>query len=112
MTNGDETFKLARQTPKERIEFNDDYLIPREGMQYENLNAIDKVYACCIDETWLHEQPQTTMFPIQRPPHHHNPTLVAKKQYPSIHNIMIEPCEFSNMTPHIFNMKQSTVVRM
>jgi hypothetical protein len=32
MVNGDETFKLARQTPKERIELNDDYPIPREGM--------------------------------------------------------------------------------
>jgi hypothetical protein len=32
MANGDETFKLARQTPKEPIEFNDDYPIPREGM--------------------------------------------------------------------------------
>jgi hypothetical protein len=65
MANGDETFKLARQTPKEPIEFNDDYPIPREGMRYENLNAIDKVYACCTDEAWLYEQPQTTMFPIQ-----------------------------------------------
>jgi hypothetical protein len=86
-------------------------------MRYENLKAIDKVYACCTNEAWLYEQPQTTMFPIQhitcqRPPHHHKPYLGVKKQFSSIHNIMIEACEFSNMTPHIFNMKQSIVVRM
>jgi hypothetical protein len=29
-------------------------------VQYEDLNAIDKVYAHITDETWLYEQPQST----------------------------------------------------
>lgn len=57
MANGDGIFKPIGQTPKQSIEFNDNFTIHEVKLQYEYLNATNKVYACNIDETWLYEQP-------------------------------------------------------
>jgi hypothetical protein len=61
MVDGNGIFKLARQTPKHPIEFNDNSIAPKLGMPHANMDgAIDKVYAHSIDEAWLYEQPQST----------------------------------------------------
>jgi hypothetical protein len=59
MANGDGIFKPIGQTPKQSIELNDNFMIPKVRVQYEDLNATDKVYAHNTDETWLYEQPQS-----------------------------------------------------
>jgi hypothetical protein len=60
MANGDGIFKPTRQTPNEPIELNDNFTILDVKVQYEYLNATNKVYAHIINEAWLYEQPQST----------------------------------------------------
>ncbi len=60
MANGDGIFKPTRQTPNEPIELNDNFTILEVKVQYEYLNATNKVYAHIINEAWLYEQPQST----------------------------------------------------
>jgi len=43
--------------PKKSIELNDNFIILKIKVQYEDLNATDKIYAHNIDETWLHSNP-------------------------------------------------------
>ncbi len=59
MVDGNGIFKPVGQTPKQSIEFNDNFTVPELRVQYEDLNAIDKVYAHNTDETWLYEQSQS-----------------------------------------------------
>jgi hypothetical protein len=58
--NGDGIFKPVGQTLNEPIELNNNFTILEIRMQYEYLNAIDKVYAHIINKAWLYEQPQST----------------------------------------------------
>jgi hypothetical protein len=60
LVDGEGIFKPIGQTPKQSIEFNDNFMILEVRMQYEDLNATNKVYAHNTNETWLHEQPQYT----------------------------------------------------
>jgi hypothetical protein len=60
MAYGNGIFKLVGQTPKQSIELNDNFTVLEVKVQYEDLNAINKVYAHNTDETRLYEQPQST----------------------------------------------------
>lgn len=108
MENGDGIFKPARQTLNEPIELNDNFMILKIKVQYEYLNATNKVYAHIINETWLYEQPQSTepfpkhanvpnaSTPLKTPPM--NPKTLTK------HIVPLHILGFNPTTPKCINI--------